>query len=100
MLGDSLPDLTFEIDYDSGGPVVLTGATVTCAISRLKGITAAITGTCTLTDANAGICIFSFGAFTFTSPGTYIGQVKITNSTRVLSTQKFLIEVVEKVAGL
>lgn len=101
MIGESLPDITFELDYDSGGPLVLTNMVATVAVARLKGVTPTITGTCTITDASNGICIFSWGSFTFTSPGTYLGQVKVTNvSNRPIFTQKFLIEVVESVAGL
>ena len=101
FVGDALPDLQIELDYESGGPVVLTGATVTVSIARLKGSSAVKTGTATLTDALNGFAVFSWGAFTFGSPGTYIGQVRVTYSGGApLSSQKFLIEVAEKVPGL
>lgn len=101
FVGDALPDLQIELDYESGGPVVLTDSTVTVSVARLKGTTAVKTGTALLTDALHGFAVFSWGAFRFGSPGTYIGQVRVTfDGGAPLSSQKFLIEVVEKVPGL
>lgn len=100
FVGDSLPDLEIEIDYDAGGPVVLTTATVNFAVSRLKGMSSVYTASATITDSNHGFCILSWGSFVFNSPGTYIGQGRITYSGRSISTQKFLIEVREGNPGL
>lgn len=101
FVGDALPDLQLELDYDSGGPVVLTGATVTVAVSRLNGSTTVTSGTASLTDALNGRAIYSWGSFTFNSPGAYIGQCKVTFSGgKTQATQKFLINVSQKVVGL
>lgn len=101
FVGDALPNLTLEFNYDLGGPVVLTGSTVTVSISRLKGTTAIKTDTASLTDANHGICVFSWGSFIFNSPGTYVGQARIVDvDGSPLGSQKFLIEVLTKVPGL
>lgn len=100
FVGDSLENLQFQFDYEAGGPVVLNASTVNVAVSRIKGNTAIFTGTATLTDANNGFAVLDWGSFTFQSPGTYIGQCEIVYAGRSFGTQRFLIEVIEKVAGL
>lgn len=100
-VGISLPDLQIEFDYESGGPLVLTATTVLVSISRYQGATSVYSSSATLTDANHGFCVFSFGTFVFNSPGLYEGQAKITNAGgRSIHSQKFLIKVENNVSGL
>jgi len=102
FVGDTLPNLTLNIAYDGGaGAVDLTNATINVSIARLTGKMAIKSGTATLKSAVNGEALFSWGNFTFNSPGTYVGQVRIDFAgTAPLSTQKFLIEVLNRVAGL
>ncbi len=99
-MGDTLPNLELELIYESGGALVLEDSpTVTVSIARLNGKTAVKTGVATIADAGNGRAVFAWGGFTFNSPGTYVGQVQVQFSSHPISTQKFLIEVLQKVPG-
>ena len=100
-LDEQLPDIIVIVSWDTGGFVDWTEADNNphLFIAR-RGSTsnlADITGVATNVVPTRGEQRFIFATNIFTSPGQYIAQVEGTFSAKTQRTQRFLIEVLEKV---
>lgn len=95
VAGDTLPVLTLtlkdkntaapgqtldENDSSTWAPIDVTGATVVVRIRSVGSTTVLATLTCTLSDPSNGEVTTDFPGPTFTSAGTYEGEVEITFS--------------------
>jgi len=93
VVGDTLPELVFtlkdsntaaagktldEEDSTTWAPIDLSGATVKLRIREVGNTTVLSTITATITDASNGVCALTFPAGTWTTAGTFEGEIEQT----------------------
>ena len=95
VVGDTLPELTFTLtdsntaasgatldveDETTWAPINLTGATVKLRIREVGSTTVLSTITATITSASNGTCTLTFPTGTWTTAGTFEGEIEHTTS--------------------
>lgn len=106
VVGDTLPELTFTLkdsntaatgktldpeDSTTWAPVDLSGGTVRLRIREVGKTTVLSTITATLSEPLVGKCILSFPTGTWTTAGTFEGELEYTTSTSKIQTvQEFI----------
>lgn len=93
VVGDTLPELTFTLkdsntaasgktldpeDSTTWGPVDLSNSTVKLRIREVGKTTVLSTITATITDATNGVCGLTFPSGTWTTAGTFEGEIEQT----------------------
>ena len=107
VVGDTLPALNLSLKDRSTAasgatldpensatwaPVDITGATVRLRLRELGSTTLADTRTCTVVSGTNGTCTTNFATTTFTTPGTYEGEVEITHANGSIQTVYDLVK--------
>ena len=69
-----------EEDNTTWAPINLSGATVKLRIREVGKTTVLSTITCTITDASNGVCTLTFPSGTWTTAGTFEGEIEHTTS--------------------
>ncbi len=109
VVGDTLPELSFTLkdsntaasgktldseDSTTWAPVSLANSVVKLRIREVGNTTVLSTITCTVTDATNGICTLTFPSGTWTTAGTFEGEIEQTitsgGSTNVQTVQDFI----------
>ena len=95
VVGDTLPQLNFTLkdsnaaasgftldveDETTWAPINLTGATVKLRIRQVGSTTVLSTITATITSAANGTCALAFPTGTWTTAGTFEGEIEHTTS--------------------
>ena len=93
VVGDTLPELSFTLkdsntaasgktldEEDNTTWADLSGATVKLRIREVGKTTVLSTITCTITDATNGVCTLTFPSGTWTTAGTFEGEIEHTTS--------------------
>ena len=95
VVGDTLPELVFTLkdsntaaagktldaeDSTTWGPVDLSNSTVKLRIREVGNTTVLSTITATITDASNGVCALTFPVGTWTTAGTFEGEIEHTTS--------------------
>tara|TARA_B110000858_G_scaffold67810_1_gene78786 strand:- start:369 stop:743 length:375 start_codon:yes stop_codon:yes gene_type:complete len=107
VVGDTLPELTFNLkdsntaaagktldteDSTTWAPINLTGGTVKLRIREVGSATVAATITATLSAPTTGTCIVQFPSGTWTTAGTYEGELEYTTSGSGIQTVQDLVK--------
>lgn len=107
VVGDTLPELTFTLkdsntaasgatldveDETTWAPIDLTGATVKLRIREVGSTTVLSTITATITSASNGTCALTFPTGTWTTAGTFEGEIEHTTSGSGIQTVQDLIK--------
>ncbi len=107
VVGDTLPELTFTLkdsntaasgatldaeDETTWAPIDLTGATVKLRIREVGSTTVLSTITATITSASNGTCTLTFPTGTWTTAGTFEGEIEHTTSGSGIQTVQDLIK--------
>ena len=107
VVGDTLPELTFTLkdsntaasgatldveDETTWAPINLTGATVKLRIREVGSTTVLSTITATITSASNGTCALTFPTGTWTTAGTFEGEIEHTTSGSGIQTVQDLIK--------
>ena len=107
VVGDTLPELTFTLkdsntaasgatldveDETTWAPINLTGATVKLRIREVGSTTVLSTITATITSASNGTCTLTFPTGTWTTAGTFEGEIEHTTSGSGIQTVQDLIK--------
>lgn len=107
VVGDTLPELNFtlkdsntaasgytldEENSTTWAPIDLTSGTVRLRIREVGGTTVASTITATIIDASNGRCTVVFPSGTWTTAGTYEGEIEFTKSDGNIQTVQDLIK--------
>ena len=95
VVGDTLPELNFTLkdsntaasgktldpeDNTTWAPISLSGSTVKLRIRKVGSTTVLSTITASITDASAGTCATTFPTGTWTTAGTFEGELEHTTS--------------------
>ena len=95
VVGDTLPELTFTLkdsntaatgktldveDSTTWAPIDLTGGTVRLRIREVGKTTVVSTISATLSDPENGVCTLLFPSGTWTTAGTFEGEIEFTKS--------------------
>ena len=95
VVGDTLPELTFTLkdsntaasgatldveNETTWAPINLTGATVKLRIRKVGSTTVLSTITASITNASNGVCALTFPTGTWTTAGTFEGEIEHTTS--------------------
>ena len=107
VVGDTLPELVFTLkdsntaasgatldveDETTWAPIDLTGATVKLRIREVGSTTVLSTITATITNASNGTCALIFPTGTWTTAGTFEGEIEHTTSGSSIQTVQDLIK--------
>lgn len=107
VVGDTLPELTFNLkdsntaasgktldpeDSTTWAAIDLTGGTVKLRIREVGKTTIASTITATISDPSAGTCTLLFPSGTWTTAGTYEGEIEFTKSDSNIQTVQDLVK--------
>ena len=107
VVGDTLPELTFTLkdsntaasgatldveDETTWAPIDLTGATVKLRIREVGSTTVLSTITATITSASNGTCTLTFPTGTWTTAGTFEGEIEHTTSGSGIQTVQDLVK--------
>lgn len=107
VVGDTLPELNFtlkdsntaasgytldEENSTTWAAIDLTSGTVKLRIREVGGTTVASTITATIVDATNGQCTVVFPSGTWTTAGTYEGEIEFTKSDGNIQTVQDLIK--------
>ena len=107
VVGDTLPELTFTLkdsntaasgatldveDETTWAPIDLTGATVKLRIREVGSTTVLSTITATIKSASNGTCALTFPTGTWTTAGTFEGEIEHTTSGSGIQTVQDLIK--------
>tara|TARA_Y100001972_G_C7435252_1_gene223788 strand:+ start:179 stop:553 length:375 start_codon:yes stop_codon:yes gene_type:complete len=107
VVGDTLPELTFNLkdsntaasgatldveDSTTWAPVNLTGGSVKLRIREVGKTTVLSTITATISAPSAGTCILAFPSGTWTTAGTFEGELEFTKSDGNIQTVQDLIK--------
>tara|TARA_R100001440_G_scaffold44595_4_gene64400 strand:+ start:4737 stop:5111 length:375 start_codon:yes stop_codon:yes gene_type:complete len=107
VVGDTLPELTFNLkdsntaasgatldveDSTTWAPVNLTGGSVKLRIREVGKTTVLSTITATLSAPSAGTCILAFPSGTWSTAGTFEGELEFTKSDGNIQTVQDLIK--------
>ena len=106
VVGDTLPELTFTLkdsntaatgktldpeDSTTWAPVDLSGGTVRLRIREVGKTTVLSTITATLSEPLVGKCILAFPTGTWTTAGTFEGELEYTTSaSKIQTVQEFI----------
>jgi len=106
VVGDTLPELTFTLkdsntaatgktldpeDNTTWAPIDLTSGTVKLRIREVGKTTVLSTITCTLTQPTLGVCTCLFPSGTWTTAGTFEGEIEFTKSdSNIQTVQEFI----------
>ncbi len=95
VVGDTLPELTFTLkdsntaasgftldteDETTWAPIDLSNGSVKLRIRALGSTTLTSTISATLSDPTNGVCILAFPSGTWTTAGTFEGEIEFTKS--------------------
>jgi|TARA_R100000781_G_C4072800_1_gene125044 hypothetical protein len=109
VVGDTLPVLNFTLkdsntaasgstldaeDSDTWAAINLTGGTVKLRIRSVGSTTVSSTITCAIVSASGGTCTCTFPSGTWTTSGTYEGELEYTTSASAVQTVQDLIKFV------
>jgi len=107
VVGDTLPELTFNLkdsntaasgatldveDSTTWAPVNLTGGSVKLRIREVGKTTVLSTITATISAPSAGTCILAFPSGTWSTAGTFEGELEFTKSDGNIQTVQDLIK--------
>tara|TARA_R100000664_G_C2756870_1_gene144865 strand:- start:2390 stop:2764 length:375 start_codon:yes stop_codon:yes gene_type:complete len=107
VVGDTLPELTFTLkdsntaatgktldaeDSSTWAPINLTGGSVKLRIREVGSTTVLKTITASLTNASSGICAVQFPTGTWTTAGTFEGELEYTKSDSNVQTVQDLVK--------
>ena len=107
VVGDTLPELTFNLkdsntaasgatldveDSTTWAPVNLTGGSVKLRIREVGKTTVLSTITATLSAPSAGTCTLIFPSGTWSTAGTFEGEIEFTKSDGNIQTVQDLIK--------
>ena len=107
VVGDTLPELTFNLkdsntaasgatldieDSTTWAPVNLTGGSVKLRIREVGKTTVLSTITATLSAPSSGTCILAFPSGTWSTAGTFEGELEFTKSDGNIQTVQDLIK--------
>jgi len=107
VVGDTLPELTFNLkdsntaasgatldveDSSTWAPINLTGGAVKLRIREVGSTTVLSTITATITAPSAGTCTLIFPSGTWTTAGTFEGELEFTKSDGNIQTVQDLVK--------
>ena len=107
VVGDTLPALNLTLkdkntaasgvtldpeNSATWAPINITGATVRLRLRELGSTTLADTRTCSVVSGSGGTCTTNFATTTFSTAGTYEGEIEVTHANGSIQTVYDLVK--------